>query len=189
MKNNSRFWILCGAFGGLLYAINLSLGSGLTYVSGNPGFSGLITGITTAFILYILMRLTNIFGAITISLTTYCLLATPTVLMGPPGLYKIMVGFTCGLIFDCILYIFRYTTFSFLVGFLGYVLSMITTIYIAYIYLDLPQLDKFKKFMIALSVIFFIEGCIATWLGKTFFDRRLKRLSVAQKISFVNLDS
>ena len=50
MNDKIRLWIISGAFGGLLFAVNLSLGAGITYATGNPGFSGLITGFTTSFI-------------------------------------------------------------------------------------------------------------------------------------------
>ena len=62
MDNKARLWFISGAFGGMLFAINLSLGAGLTYATGNPGFSGLITGLTTSFVLYMLMSTTKKLG-------------------------------------------------------------------------------------------------------------------------------
>lgn len=187
MNNKIRLWSLSGAFGGLLFAINLSLGAGLTYATGNPGFSGLITGLTTSFVLYMLMSTTKRFGAITIAFTLYCLLATPTVLMGPPGPYKILVGLICGLTFDLILYLLKYRFYSFLIGFLGYVLVMLAGMYTAYVYLSLPQLDKFRNLMFILATIFTVEGWVAAWLSKITFERRIKKLSVVKKVSLVPL--
>jgi len=189
MNDKRKLWILSGAFGGLLFAINLSLGAGLTYATGNPGFSGLITGLTTSFVLFMLISTTKKFGAITIAFTLYCLLATPTVLMGPPGPYKILVGLVCGLTFDLILYFLKYRFYSFLIGFLGYVLIMLIGTYTAYSYLKLPQLDKFKNLMFILAIIFTIEGWIAAWLGKIIFEKRIKKLSIVKKISLVSLDN
>ena len=188
MDNSKRFWILSGAFGGFLFALNLSLGAGLTYATGNPGFSGLITGLTTAYVLYMLMRTTKRFGAITIAFTLYCVLATPTVLMGAPGPYKILVGLACGLAFDLVLYFLKYKFFSFLIGFLCYVIVMLIGTYAAYLYLGLPQLDKFQKMMYILAAIFTIEGWLAAWLGKLTFEKRIKKLSITKKISLAPLD-
>lgn len=189
MNDKARLWFLSGAFGGMLFAINLSLGAGLTYATGNPGFSGLITGLTTSFVLYILMSTTKKFGAITIAFTLYCLLATPTVLMGAPGPYKILVGLVCGLTFDSVLYLLKYRFYSFLIGFLGYVLVMLAGMYLAYVYLNLPQLDKFKSLMVMLAAIFTIEGWIAAWVGKITFEKRIKKLSVVKKVSLVPLEN
>jgi len=188
MDDKKRLWILSGAFGGLLFAINLSLGAGLTYATGNPGFSGLITGLTTSFVLFMLMSTTKKFGAITIAFTLYCLLATPTVLMGPPGPYKILVGLVCGLTFDLILYLLKYRFYSFLIGFLGYVFMMLIGTYTAYFYLNLPQLDKFKSLMFILAIIFTVEGWIAAWLSKITFEKRIKKLSIVKKVSLVPLE-
>ncbi|MEI7868464.1 MAG: hypothetical protein WCI11_11280 [Candidatus Methylumidiphilus sp.] len=188
MNDKARLWSLSGAFGGMLYAINMTLGAGLTYATGNPGFSGLITGFTTSFVLYMLMSTTKKFGAISIAFTLYCLLAIPTVLMGPPGVYKVIVGLICGLTFDSILYIFRYKFYSFLLGFLGYVLVMLAGTYLAYSSLNLPQLEKFKSFMFVLAAIFIIEGWIAAFLSKIAFDKRIKKLSVVKKVSLTSLE-
>lgn len=188
MDDKARLWFISGAFGGMLFAINLSLGAGLTYATGNPGFSGLITGLTTSFVLYMLMSTTKKFGAITIAFTLYCLLAIPTVLMGPPGVYKIFVGFICGLTFDCILYVFRYKFYSFLLGFLGYVLVMLAGIYLAYSYLNLPQLERFKSLMFVLATVFTVEGWLAAFLSKIAFEKRIKKLSVVKKVSLTKLE-
>lgn len=188
MDKTKDLWILSGAFGGLLFAINLSIGAGLTYVTGNPGFSGLITGFTTAFVLFILVSITKKFGAISIAFTLYCILAIPTVLMGPPGVYKVLVGLLCGLTFDLVIKISKYKFFSFLLGFFFFVLVMLIGMYLAYLYLNLPQLEKFKKLMYVLALIFTLEGWIAAWFSKITFDKRLKKLSIVKKISLYDLE-
>lgn len=183
MNNNIKLWIISGAFGGLLFAINLALGAGITYATGNPGFSGLITGLTTSFVLFILYRLTVKFGAIAIAFTVYSILAIPTVLLGAPGPYKILVGLLSGLAFDTILYIFKYKFRGYLVGFFVFVAVMIPTTYYSYVYFALPNLEKFKSVIFILAAIFTVEGWIAAWLAKSFFNKRLKNLSSVRNIS------
>ena len=157
MKKTNNLWIISGSFGGLLFAINLTLGSGLTYLTGNPGFSGLITGFTTSFVLYILHRIIyRKFGAITIAFTVYSVLAIPTVLLGSPGVYKIIIGLISGLAFDVILKIFRYKFYAFILGFIAFVLAMIPLTYYSYILLALPKLEKFKEAIFVFSYYFCI---------------------------------
>jgi len=187
MNTARRLWILSGAFGGLLFAINLTIGAGLTYATGNPGFSGLVTGFTTSFVFYILVRTTERFGAVTIAFTLYCLFAIPTVLMGPPGPYKVLVGFLCGLAFDSILYFFRYRFSAYLGGFVIFVAVMLPAIYLAYLYLDFPGIDRFRSLMFILAGIFVAEGWIAAWVAKALFNRRISELSVVKKVSLVPL--
>ena len=189
MNNNIKLWIISGAFGGLLFAINLSLGAGITYATGNPGFSGLITGLTTSFVLYILYRLTNKFGAIAIAFTVYSILAIPTVLLGAPGIYKIAVGLLSGLAFDIVLKATKYKFYGYLIGFFFFVLIMIPTTYFSYVYLALPNLEKFKSAMFMLAAIFTFEGWVAAWFAKKFFRKRLKNLPSVKNIQLTNLEN
>lgn len=186
MNDKMKLWIISGAFGGLLFAINLALGAGITYATGNPGFSGLITGLTTSFVLYILYRLTNKFGAITIAFTIYSILAIPTVLLGAPGIYKIIIGLLSGLAFDTVLYFFKYKFKGYIVGFFVFVLVMIPLTYYSYVYLALPNLEKFKNAIFMLAGIFIVEGWIAAFLAKIFFNKRLKNLSSVKNISLID---
>lgn len=186
MNKKTNLWIISGAFGGLLFAINLALGAGITYATGNPGFSGLITGLTTSFVLYILYRLTNKFGAISIAFTVYSILAIPTVLLGAPGIYKIAIGLLSGLAFDTILYLFKYTFRGYLLGFLAFVLVMIPITYYSYVFLALPNLEKFQSAIFILAGIFIVEGWIAAWVAKKFFEKRLENLSSVKSISLTD---
>lgn len=189
MNKTTKLWIISGAFGGLLFAINLALGSGITYATGNPGFSGLITGFTTSFVLYILYRLTNRFGAISISFTVYAILAIPTVLLGAPGVYKIAVGLLSGLAFDLTLKITKYKFYGFLIGFLLFVMVMIPTTFYSYVYFALPNLEKFRSAIFMLAAIFTVEGWVAAWFTKKFFDKRLKNLSSVRNIRLTNVET
>jgi hypothetical protein len=188
MDNKVKFWIISGAFGGLLFAINLTLGAGITYATGNPGFSGLITGLTTSFILYILQRVTKKFGSISIAFTVYSILAIPTVLLGAPGIYKILIGLLSGLAFDSVLYFGKYKFKSYLFGFFVFVLVMIPLTYFSYVYLALPNLEKFKSAILILACVFIVEGWIAGYLSRKFFNSRLKNIPSVKNISLTDTE-
>jgi membrane-associated HD superfamily phosphohydrolase len=167
----------------------ISLGAGITYATGNPGFSGLITGFTTSFVFYILYRITNKFGAIAIAFTIYSILAIPTVLLGAPGIYKIAVGLLSGLAFDIVLRIFNYKFKGFIIGFLIFVVVMIPLTYYSYVYFALPNLEKFRSMIFILAGIFIIEGWIAAFFAKAFYDKRLKNLTTVKNISLVDTNN
>lgn len=188
MNKNLKLWVISGAFGGLLFAINFSLGALITYATGMPGASGIVTGLTTGFVFYILMRMTKTFGAIGIAFTLYCLLATPTVLMGPPGPYKILIGLCCGLSFDVILYFLRYKTISYFIGFLTYVSVLSLGIYLAYTLFNLADFNKVKNAMFIFLGIFTLEGWIAGWFARKLFENRLKKLSVVKRVSITEIE-
>ena len=176
MSNGLRLWIIAGGFGGALFAMNLAFGAGLTYASGQPGLSGLVTGFTTAFVLFGVVAITRRFGAVTIAFTLYCLLAVPTVLMGPPGIYKILVGFAAGLALDIVLYVAKYRFVGFLIGFVGYVAVLLVGTYGAFMYLNLPQIERFRSAMLALAAIFTVQGWVGAWASRKFLVPRIKSI-------------
>ena len=182
MKRDSRFWAISGAFGGLLFATNLALGAGLTYLSGNPGMSGLITGFTTAFFFYLAAQFTRRFGAITICFTLYCLLAVPTVLMGPPGLYKIAVGLAAGVVTDAVLVAARFRFGGFLVAFAAFVAVLLAGTFAAFILFEFPNFNRFRDFMFILAAIFTIEGWISAWATRRFLFGRVLKIPAVRRL-------
>ena len=75
-----------------------------------------------------------------------------------------------------------------MLGFLGYVLVMLAGTYLAYSYLNLPQLERFKSLMFVLATVFTIEGWLAAFLSKIAFEKRIKKLSVVKKVSLTKLE-
>jgi hypothetical protein len=65
---------------------------------------------------------------------------------------------------------------------------MLAGTYLAYDFLNLPQLEKFKSLMFILAGIFIIEGWIAAFLSKIAFEKRIKKLSVVKKVSLTSLE-
>jgi len=97
-------YVVGAFFAAALFSLNYAIGAALTIATGTPGASGLVTGLTTALTMYLACYVLNrgwkagvlVFGL-------YCLFAWPTVLMGPPGAYKILVGVVAGGLFGLVL--------------------------------------------------------------------------------------
>lgn len=178
--NKKLFW-LSVLFGGLLFAVNLSFGAGLTYATGNPSFDMLITGLTTSFLLYILVSMTKKFGAITIASAIYCFLAVPIVLTGPPGIYKILIGIAGGLVFDAILYFLNYKFSAFLLGIAGYAITSVAGIYFAYDIFNFAQFEKFKSIIIILTGTYIVSAWVSAWLARITWKKRISQLSLIKQ--------
>ena len=179
---NQKFFWLSALFGGLLLAVNLSFGAGLTYATGNPSFDMLITGLTTSFLLYVLVSMTKTFGVITITSTIYCVLSVPVVLMGPPGIYKILIGIVGGLVFDGILYFFKYKFLAFLIGITGYIITSMLGIYFAYGIFNFVQFEKFKSIAIILTGTYIVSAWISAWLTRIVWEKRISELLLVKQL-------
>lgn len=171
---NTTHLVLCGGFGAMLFVLNFLLGATLTYVFGVPGLSGLITGLTTGFILAIAVSSSPRFSTVTIVFTLYCILAIPTVLMGPPGIYKVLVGFFSGIAYDSLASLFRSRKIGNYLGWTAYTIVILALTYSAFVLLKLPELEKFQEAVLMLFFVFLLEGYAGTALGHLFFKKNLK---------------
>ena len=178
---NKKFLWLSVLFGGLLFAVNLFIGAGLTYATGNPSFDMLVIGFTTFFLLYVLVSMTKTFGAITIASTLYCISAVPVVLMGPPGIYKILIGIVGGLVFDAILYFFKYRFLVFLIGIIGYIVTSMAGVYLAYGLLDFDQFEKFRSYIVIVTCVYIVSALVSTWLVRIVWEKRISKLSLVKQ--------
>lgn len=157
--------VVVSFFAASLFAINFGLGAAITLATGTPGASGLVTGFTTALTMYIACYVlgTRWSGAAVFGL--YCFAAWPTVLMGPPGSYKIITGIFAGASFG---YLLRYgksetdqsnTSWILSITSWGaFTASIIAGTYIFFHFLNLPGKDRFLTAMWIFAFIFFVLG-------------------------------
>lgn len=180
--NNTIRYLACGGFSAALFGLNFLLGATLSYATGIPGLSGLITGLTTGFLLAIAWLSLPYFGTATIVFTLYCVLAIPTVLMGPPGIYKVAVGLFSGLAYDIFALIIKNKKLHLLAGWTAYTVVILILTYLFFVLLNLPGIEKFEKMVIFLFAIFLIEGWIGTLFAKWFFNKHLSKLDLIQNL-------
>ncbi len=106
MKNTVRQFIAVG-FGFAAFLVAFALGTGLTLTTGIPLVGGLVNGVFTSAILAIGMLSLRRFGVATTMWVTFSLLAIPTTTLGPPMLFKPVIGLVAGVIWDIVYMVFR----------------------------------------------------------------------------------
>jgi len=169
------------AFAASLFAVNIAMGAVFTLVTGTPGASGLLTGLTTGFFLALSALYIPRWGATTMVFTAYCIAAWPTVLMGPPGWYKILVGFCAGAIYGLAVKLLT-NKFKLYIGWILFTLVLLVGVTLFFEILNLPGIESFKKAVYFLFVIFTIEGIATTFLAKRLFDKYLVSQTIAKRL-------
>ena len=107
----------------------------------------------------------------------YGLLSIPTVLLGPPGIYKFPLGILIGLSFDLLISLFKRKTFSFYIAQVGYSAALMFFLFGAMKLLNLPGVEKVQKALIPGMAVVLVLGFVGIFVGTVFFNKRLKNLS------------
>lgn len=175
-------FVFAGITGALIFAFAFLLGSGIILATGIPATGGVANILVAVFFMTIAKHIKPKFGFATLSLAITFALAIPTIIGGPPGVYKIVVGILIGLTIDMTIFLFRNTNISYLIGCsLGAMVSIIS-IYFAMIIMDFPGIDKLEPLMKYLVPLQGVNGIIGAFLGNKVFNSRLKSLPAIKKI-------
>lgn len=158
-----RSMLLAGVNTALLFALNFVSGQALSAMFTIPGLSGVVTGFTVPFFLTMTFLITRGHGTFTVMWTLYSVAAIPTLLMGPPGPYKVFIGFAAGLVFDFTVYLWRGRAIGLYVGFVLYTAVMMTLFLSILRWLKLPGFDITIKTVLVITVIFVIEGIVSIY--------------------------
>lgn len=171
------FIALLGAF---VFVLDFALVVGLEAVMGIPGVGLLIDTIILVAIAIVGAKIVPKFGVFTIWALIYAALAIPTNIIGPPGLYKLVIGLTLGLLADLILFLFRYKKSGY---YLCLTISNVLTIPLLYFFLvrlGLPGADELKSAVVYFIPIIIIEGLVGTLLGLKLYDKIKSKSFVRQ---------
>lgn len=163
--NYPRAMVLVGVNTGLLYVLNFFSGQLLSAFFAVPGLSGIVTGFTVPFFLCITFLITKGYGTFTIMWTLYSAAAIPTLLMGPPGPYKALIGFFAGLIFDLVVFLSKNKNFGLYIGFIFYTLVMAALFLGCLNWFKLPGFNITVKAVIVITIIFILEGLVSIYLA------------------------
>jgi hypothetical protein len=174
MTREQRFGIVVsGILGALLFVVNFLLASGLTVATGIPFLSVLITGVTIPFTVAIAFFATRMWTAPLLTFIVYHALAIPTVIGGPPGPHKLIVGFAGGIVYAFVLLmmprrrIAPYLAFTLSAG------ALLGVTVVLFRILNLPGLDKLFQFIWVLFAVYVVEGILGTFLAEKFHRRYL----------------
>lgn len=175
-KLTVRGAIIAGAIAGLLYGINfgLQLLVGIFEMTGATGF---ITGFTVPFFLAIASRSNKQWGTATVIWTLYSALAIPTLLMGQPGAYKLIIGLLGGIAYDVGYCGLRCRDFALYIALVLYVAVLSLGFYAVNALGLMPEVagGSVVKILILISSVFTIEGLISTPLAIWFHEHRIRK--------------
>jgi len=181
-KLTLRFYLLSALFAALTFVLAFILGAGIILATGIPATGGIANIFVAVFLLIIGVKMVPKFGFGTMTLGLMFLFAVPTVIGGPPGLYKIINGILIGLTADTILLVGRRTKFSFIIaGSAGAVVSILS-IYYAMVILGLPGVERLTPIVWPLAGVQAILGAVAAVAATTLYEKRLSKLGPVQRL-------
>ena len=168
-------------FGFISFLLAFALGSILTYSTGLPLIGGLLNGVITGMVLTIGLISRKFKFNATIMWLVFSVFATLTTTLGPPGIYKIMIGLIAGLLWDFFYaFISKYKTWGlYLGGLLGSASIMFTLVFFLSFGFgknSFETLEKYKEKFIIILVMNLIITIIGIILGNIVYRKRLCNL-------------
>jgi len=134
-----------------------------------PGLSGLATGFTVPFFLTLSSIIFRKFWTATAIWTLYSIIAVPLSLMGPPGFYKIAIGFFGGFAYDVTAWAIsrgKMRKFAYYAATIAYTLALMAGFIGVYLAIpDMPFRETFFKTMYFITAVFIAEGMASVWMA------------------------
>lgn len=151
----------------------MSLGHFVVLLSGIPASSGLLNGLVVPFLLVLGARAIPTNWSVTIPFLVYGALSIPVLLLGPPGLHKILVALVAGVATDILLRITEKLPkhLAYMVAFSIWGALLAGLARLAYHFLALPGKDKFIEMFWTLAIFFVVEAAIGSFLASRIFDK------------------
>jgi hypothetical protein len=179
MGFNIRELTFIGLLTVLMFIICFILGATLNLLTGIIVASGLINMIIQGIILSIGVLVVRKFWVATIMFGIYGVLCLPTsLLLGLPGLYKVLVATAVGIAFDVVYYLFRYKARGVYFGVLGMAAVQIPLVIFLYITLKVPGSEFFLKYWYAVAILFILLMFLGVFLGTKIFNRIKKKRAI-----------
>src|SRR3989344_2613158 len=190
MENNLKFshrfhtkeLIFIALMSALLFVINFTIGAGIIAVTGIPGSSAFITGISNLMFLTFVALVVRKFGVLTLFYLVYAVIALPTHMAGgPPGfIWKIPLLAISAFLMDIVLYYTKFKKVGFIIGLpiltvFGFLLYLVT-----YYLLGMPEFEKLYSVMVVMSIIFIALGYFGMWIGFILYNKMKNKRIIAQ---------
>ncbi len=173
-----KIYALAGVLGGVAFGGAYLLGSGITIATGIPIMSSTINGFWVGMIIALSLYLLRDYNFISTSIMlVYGLAATFTVLLGPPGWYKIPIALIMGLLWDL-----SFKIIPKLLGqIIGAILFMGVGTFLIIIALKLQQSPAIDKIISVLPLMLSISipsALVGAIIGHSYLGKRLDRLPI-----------
>jgi len=180
--DKSKIYALAGVFGGVSFGGAYLLGSGITIALGIPiassAANGFWVGMIIAAAVYILREYRFIATSI---MLVYGIAATFSVLLGPPGWQKIIIGPIMGLLWDISFKLIPNLIGQIIGGILFMVSAYAMIIYAMYLQ-GSPGVDKLYAALPVLLPLAVVSTVIGAIVGHGVIGKRIDKLPVVQRI-------
>lgn len=181
-KWQTKHFVLSGVLAALTFAAAFALGAGIILATGIPATGGIANIFIAVLIVMIGIQIVPKFGFATLTVGLVFTFAIPTVIGGPPGVYKVLNGIAIGLAVDIILAIGKRTRLAHIIaGSVGSMVSILS-IYAALIILRLPGADRLAPLLLPLTIMQGVLGALAAWVALLIFRHRLAKLTSVQRL-------
>ncbi len=184
MNNNWQLknFVFAGIAGALIFAIAFLLGSGIILATGIPATGGILNIFAAVLLMTIAVRIVPKFGFATLALAITFSIAIPTIVGGPAGAYKPIIGFLLGLTFDTIVTVMKRTTASHILGGALASAMSLTAIFFAMQILELPGVEKLQPLLTFLIPVQALNGALGAWAGNSIFRKRLQNVPAVKRL-------
>ena len=184
--NKSTGFFIAVTFGLASFAIAFGLGSVLTVSTGIPLLGGLLNGVLVSMFLTIGLLSTDFWGAATVMWLSFSLIAIPTTTLGPPGIYKVALGFIAGVIWDCVYFGSKKNKWGLFIGAIVAALSILLLMIVA-LSLGFSQgaknaLAKYTDAIFVLILINIVVTLIGVYFGRMLYIKRISNLSSLRRL-------
>ena len=178
-QSHERF-VFAALVGVALWLVNFAQAHVLTLV--NPALPAVLAGFTTPFFLAVSYIVTKRRFAITTTYVVFAGVASFNMVMGPPGVHKLLLALLSAGAYDIALILFPGTkNWRMFPAFAIYTAVSLATYVGAFVVLNLPGKDKLLTGLAAFAVIFFVEGLISTGVAILFYRKWLLTLETVRK--------
>jgi uncharacterized protein YneF (UPF0154 family) len=153
-----------------------STGQLIVFATGVPASSSLLNGFLVPFLLVFGILPSKSKFPVTIAFTVYGILATFTVLLGPPGAQKIPVAFVAGLITDGLIFLMRKQSkikeplmYSIAFAVWGALLAALARV--LYTIMDLQGKEQFFAYFNVMVIVFVVGAIIGSFAAVTVYRK------------------
>lgn len=164
MNRRNLLWLV--TVGVATWVVAASTGQLIVFATGVNASSSLLNGFLVPFLLIFGILPSKSKFPVTIAFTVYGILATFTVLLGPPGLQKVPVALVAGLVADLLIWLLHKKlkmkeSWAYCIAFAVWGSLLAVLARVLYEIMELPGKEKFLELFWVMVVVFVVEAAIA----------------------------
>lgn len=178
---NTRQLVFMALMGAVFFLMDFLVSTAVDAATGVPGAGYAVVSVLFIALATLAGLILEKFGMITIMALIYAIIAIPTPVYGPPGLFKVAMAVATGLIMDLIIAGFSFRKIGFYLGMaIGNMASVLLYVWTGRL-LGLPGTEALVASMWLFTVIYGIEAVPGVWIGY-FVHNRIKHKPIVRQI-------